>query len=106
MAEVRWHINESGVAGRCRAKPGECPLSPNAPHFETAADARAAYEESMEADAVATPARKPNLMSPSEATERKTVRKATQKMARRAGDAGMSHGVTISSHGYSGPGRR
>lgn len=106
MAEVRWHINGNGVAGRCSAQPGNCPVSPNAPHFPTAAAARSAYEDTMEADAVATPARKPKPMSPEEAAERKTVRKAAQKIARRAGDGGVGHGVTISSHGYSGHGRR
>lgn len=50
MSEVRWHINSKGVAGRCKAPPGECPLSDDegdALHYETAADARAAYEEQM-----------------------------------------------------------
>lgn len=98
MAEVRWHINGNGVAGRCRAQPGECPISPNAPHFETAADARAAYEESMEADAVAEVLKRVDkAMSPSETVERKAARKKP-KQARRAGDTGVSHG------GYSGHG--
>ena len=58
MDEVRWHINKKGVSGRCRAKPGECPIDPDAPHYETAADARAAYDEERRDEAVAPVARK------------------------------------------------
>lgn len=99
MAEVRWHINESGVAGRCKAQPGECPIAPNAPHFETAADARAAYEESMEEASVAPSAqRAPKPMSQSEAVERKTARRAPAQTARKAGNSLPSHGG-LSGHG-------
>lgn len=101
MAEVRWHINESGVAGRCKAQLGECPIAPNAPHFETAADARAAYEESMEEAAVApSTQRAPKPMSQSEAVERKSARRAPVEMPYTP----SNHGG-LSGHGSMSPAR-
>lgn len=87
MAEVRWHINANGVAGRCKAQPGECPVSPDEPHYETAADARAGYEESMASSSVAEPTqRAPKPMAKAE--------KSTRTAARR-----RSSGGSVTSHG-------
>ena len=101
MAEVRWHINGSGVAGRCKAQPGECPIAPNAPHFETAADARSAYEESMEAAAVApSQQRAPKPMTSSQRSASKASRARASEAQRMAPSA---HG--LSGHGTMGPAR-
>ena len=97
MAAVRWHINGSGVAGRCKAQPGECPIAPNAPYFETAADARAAYEESMAEDAVApSTQRAPKPMSSGEEAERRVVRRTPEPQPSPSA-GGHGHGAALAS---------
>lgn len=44
---ARFHVNASGVAGPCGAQEGNCPFGADAPHFNTAEEARAAYEVFM-----------------------------------------------------------
>lgn len=44
---MSFHINAKGEPGSCSAKPGNCPFGADAPHYETAAEARAAFEASM-----------------------------------------------------------
>lgn len=42
---MTYHIKpESGEPGRCSAKPGNCPYGKDAPHFDSAAQARLHYE--------------------------------------------------------------
>jgi len=45
---AKYHLNEKGVAGVCRAKEGNCPLGGDKKHFESKEDAQKAYEKIME----------------------------------------------------------
>lgn len=42
-----FHVNERGEAGRCSAKPGNCPFGGVEDHFTSLRDASLAYERSM-----------------------------------------------------------
>jgi len=45
-----FHINNQGNPASCVARPGNCPYGADAPHFETAEEARSAYELTQAAD--------------------------------------------------------
>lgn len=48
----KWHINDKGDPGECSATKGECPFKNDdgspAPHYDTAEEARIAFEKEME----------------------------------------------------------
>lgn len=44
---TRFHVNDKGEAGLCRAKEGNCPLSGESNHYSSLDDARKGYEEKM-----------------------------------------------------------
>lgn len=44
---ARFHINNNGDAGTCRAATGACPFGGEADHYETPEEARAAFEREM-----------------------------------------------------------
>lgn len=44
---AKFHINGNGEAGQCKAEKGGCPFGGENEHFESAADARTAFESSM-----------------------------------------------------------
>jgi len=46
---ARYHINSKGEAGECHADKGNCPFTSAENHFDSAEEARAAFESSMAA---------------------------------------------------------
>lgn len=44
---AKYHINEKGNPGRCRAKAGQCPFGDADFHYSSKAEAREAYEARM-----------------------------------------------------------
>jgi hypothetical protein len=52
---ARFHINNAGDAGLCRAKQGGCPFGGDDAHFPSIESAREAYEMSMESVSVFGP---------------------------------------------------
>ena len=43
----RFHINQMGEVGPCMADPGKCPFGRDNIHYDSAQEARHAYEEAM-----------------------------------------------------------
>lgn len=54
----KFHINNNGEAGACRATNGVCPFGGDAQHYSSFENARAAFELSMAAEAIPNPSRK------------------------------------------------
>lgn len=50
---AKYHISEDGVPRPCSAQSGNCPVAPDAPHFNTRVEAQAAYEAMQEASIIA-----------------------------------------------------
>lgn len=50
----KFHINDKGEPGKCRADQGKCPFGGQSKHYNTAADARKDYEARMKAKEMAT----------------------------------------------------
>lgn len=50
MSKVRYHMRDDGQPGRCDAAPGNCPLDPEATHYDTPQEVRVAFEEKMAAE--------------------------------------------------------
>jgi len=44
---AKFHVNDMGEAGRCRAKAGNCPFAGDEDHYSSPEEARVAYENSM-----------------------------------------------------------
>jgi hypothetical protein len=55
---AKFHVNNSGEAGQCRATQGGCPFGGDAQHYETPEVARQAFELSMAASQLPTVAKK------------------------------------------------
>lgn len=47
MVIQKFHINEDGNPGLCKAKPGNCPFGNELSHYSTAIEARSAFEKFM-----------------------------------------------------------
>lgn len=50
----KYHVNENGEAGKCRAQSGNCPFGGASEHFDTVQDAQAAAEKKLEKEFGAT----------------------------------------------------
>ena len=55
---AKYHINFKGETGSCRARFGKCPFGGENEHFDSEAEARAAYEKTMLDQVIAIGARK------------------------------------------------
>lgn len=55
----KFHVNDKGEAGQCRAEKGGCPFGGEAQHYSSPENARQAYELSMAGEQIATISRKP-----------------------------------------------
>jgi hypothetical protein len=54
----KFHLNDKGEAGQCRAEKGGCPFGGEAQHYSSTEKARTAYEASMAAEQIPTMAKK------------------------------------------------
>lgn len=82
----KFHINDAGEPGKCKAKPGNCPLSPSAEHYDTAIEARRAFELRMEQTNEAERAVKVLEKNAQEAYERRESEKGKIRLTLAFGD--------------------
>jgi hypothetical protein len=54
----KFHLNDKGEAGQCRAEKGGCPFGGEAQHYSSTEKARTAYEASMAAEQIPTTVKK------------------------------------------------
>lgn len=54
----KFHLNDKGEAGQCRATQGGCPFGGDAQHYSSTEKARTAYEASMAAEQIPTTVKK------------------------------------------------
>lgn len=54
----KFHLNDKGEAGQCRATQGGCPFGGEAQHYSSTEKARTAYEASMAAEQIPTTVKK------------------------------------------------
>jgi hypothetical protein len=54
----KFHLNDKGEAGQCKATQGSCPFGGDAQHYSSTEKARTAYEASMAAEQIPTTVKK------------------------------------------------
>lgn len=59
----KFHVNDKGESGQCRATQGGCPFGGEAQHYSSPEIARQAYELSMAGEQIATISKKPAVSS-------------------------------------------
>jgi len=79
---AKFHVNDMGEAGRCRAKADNCPFARDEDHYSSPEEARVAYENSMSQETYQTAVKRAEQALPERILENLTLEeKARHYMA-------------------------